>query len=185
MSLYITWLSIRNIIKITDKFILLSRWRMLQERIKNYQKELDDLGIRDYQVQALLSETEDTDGDVVLREMRLPLRIAELILLFLVSLIPALFLNLPVGLIARLHAHRKRKKALAASSVKVKGMDVLLSEKVRNINNYRHLPLHGQSPMNHFITTFFFNSLLGFTLYCAGSFFMDDLRASADNFHKS
>jgi hypothetical protein len=103
---------------------------MLQERIKNYQKELDDLGIRDYQVPALLLETEETDGDFVLREMRLPFRIAELILLVLVSLIPALFLNLPVGLIARLNAHRRRKKALAASSVKVKGMDVLLSEKV-------------------------------------------------------
>lgn len=105
-------------------------WIMLQERIKNYQKELDELGIRDYQVPALVSQTEETDGDVVLREMRLPFRIVELILLVAVSLIPALFLNLPVGLIARLNANRKRKQSLAASSVKVKGMDVLLSEKV-------------------------------------------------------
>ena len=103
---------------------------MLQERIKNYQKELDELGIRDYQVPALLSQTEETDGDIVLREMRLPFRIAELILLVLVSLIPALFLNLPVGLIARLNANRKRKQIMAERNVKVKGMDVLLSEKV-------------------------------------------------------
>ena len=104
---------------------------MLQERIKNYQKELDELGIRDYQVPALLSQREETDGDVVLREMRLPFRIAELILLVAVSFIPALFLNLPVGLIARLNANRRRKQILATSSVKIKGMDVLLSEKVR------------------------------------------------------
>jgi len=107
-----------------------AKWLDLQNRINRYQKDLNELGIRDYQVHGLVSEQNETDGDTVLREMRLPFRIAELILLSLLALVPTLFLNLPVGLIAKLYANRRRKKALAASKVKVKGMDVLLSEKV-------------------------------------------------------
>ena len=106
------------------------RWLQLQNRIQNYQKELDDLGLRDYQVPGLIQEKDETAGDLALREMRLPFRIAETILLLLVSLLPALFLNFPVGLIARYWALHRREKALAASKVKVKGMDVMLSEKV-------------------------------------------------------
>lgn len=105
-------------------------WLELQKRIKDYQKELDDLGIRDYQVPLLLEETNETIGDIALSGMRLLFKIAEIILLIGVSAIPALFLNLPVGLIARLWALRRREKALAASKVKIKGMDVMLSEKV-------------------------------------------------------
>jgi glycerol-3-phosphate O-acyltransferase/dihydroxyacetone phosphate acyltransferase len=67
---------------------------------------------------------------MVLREMRLPYRILELILLMMLAAVPSLFLNLPVGLLARLYANHRRKKALAESRVKVKGMDVMLSEKV-------------------------------------------------------
>jgi hypothetical protein len=107
-----------------------TRWLQLQTRIQDYQKELDDLGIRDYQVPSLLEEKDETSGDVALREMRLPFRIAETMLLLLVSALPALFLNLPVGIIARYWALHRREKALAASKVKIKGMDVMLSEKV-------------------------------------------------------
>jgi len=78
----------------------------------------------------LIVEKDETVGDTALREMRLPFRIAELLLLLLVSALPALFLNLPVGIIARYWALYRREKAVAASSVKVKGMDVMLSEKV-------------------------------------------------------
>jgi glycerol-3-phosphate O-acyltransferase/dihydroxyacetone phosphate acyltransferase len=81
-------------------------------------------------VPSLLEEKDETSGDVALREMRLPFRIAETILLLLVSALPALFLNLPVGIIARYWALHRREKALAASKVKIKGMDVMLSEKV-------------------------------------------------------
>ena len=62
--------------------------------------------------------------------MKLPYRIAHLIVLLLLAAIPSIFLNLPVGLVARLYANQRRKKALEASSVKVKGYDVMLSEKV-------------------------------------------------------
>jgi len=96
----------------------------------DYQRELNELGLRDYQVPGLQSEQQETDGDVVLREMRLPYRIFEMVLLMSLAAIPALFLNLPVGLLARFYANYRRKKALAESRVKVKGMDVMLSEKV-------------------------------------------------------
>jgi glycerol-3-phosphate O-acyltransferase / dihydroxyacetone phosphate acyltransferase len=92
---------------------------------------LDELGIRDHQIPSLESEeTSDTDADKVMARMRIPFRIIEFIFLLLVSAIPAIFLNLPVGLIARYWALHRREKALRASKVKVKGMDVMLSEKV-------------------------------------------------------
>mmetsp|Transcript_12590 Transcript_12590/g.18891 ORF Transcript_12590/g.18891 Transcript_12590/m.18891 type:complete len:651 (-) Transcript_12590:4-1956(-) len=106
-------------------------WKELHSRLEKYQDELDELGIRDYQVPGLEGEQDESDGrDKVMDTIRLPLRIAEILLLLFVSLLPALFLNLPVGLVARYWALHRRKKALAASKVKVKGMDVMLTEKV-------------------------------------------------------
>jgi glycerol-3-phosphate O-acyltransferase/dihydroxyacetone phosphate acyltransferase len=105
-------------------------WLDLQERLHKYQKELDELGIRDYQVPGLSSDEMGTDGDHVLNEMKLPFRIAELLLLFLVSLIPSLFLNVPVGIVAHYWALWRRKKAMVKTKVKIKGMDVMLTEKV-------------------------------------------------------
>ena len=106
------------------------RWLDLQDRINAYQKELKELGIRDYQVPGLDSEKYDTDGDTVLREMRLPYEIGHFMLLLVLAAIPAIFLNLPVGIIANLYSERRRKIALAKSKVKVRGMDVKLTEKV-------------------------------------------------------
>ena len=102
----------------------------LQDRIKAYQKELKELGIRDYQVPGLDSEKYDMDGDTVLREMRLPYEIGHFMLLLVLAAIPAVFLNLPVGIIANLYSERRRKIALAKSKVKVRGMDVKLTEKI-------------------------------------------------------
>lgn len=99
-------------------------WKDLQKRIELYQKELDELGIRDYQVPGLRQSNDN------ISTMKLPYYIAHLIVLLLLAAIPSIFLNLPVGLVARLYANQRRKKALAASSVKVKGYDVMLSEKV-------------------------------------------------------
>lgn len=105
-------------------------WLDLQERLVDYQNELNDLGIKDYQVPGLDHEKYELDGDVVLREMRLPYQIAHVVLLLLLALLPAVFLNLPVGLVARRYSERKRKAALAKSKVKLKALDVMLSEKV-------------------------------------------------------
>lgn len=105
-------------------------WMDLQNRLSDYQKELDDLGLRDYQVPALNQDKGESHGDTVMREMRLPYHIGHLVFLLLLAAVPAVFLNLPVGLVARLYANKRRKKALVASNVKVYGYDVMLSEKV-------------------------------------------------------
>ena len=70
------------------------------------------------------------NGDTALREMRLPYRIITLLFSIALAFLPALFLNLPVGLVASIYAEARRKKALAGSKVKIKGFDVILSEKV-------------------------------------------------------
>lgn len=108
------------------------RWKDLQTRLLNYQQELTELGIRDYQVSGLdrAEKPKDIDGDTVLREMRLPYQIVHVLFLMLIAAIPAVFLNLPVGLIARLYAERRRKRALAKSKVKITGKDVMLTEKI-------------------------------------------------------
>jgi len=102
----------------------------LQDRINAYQQELKDLGIKDYQVPGLDHEKYDMDGDTVMREMRLPYQIGHFLVLLVLAGIPAVFLNLPVGILANLYAERRRKIALAKSKVKVRGMDVKLTEKI-------------------------------------------------------
>lgn len=88
------------------------------------------MGIKDYQVPGLDSEKYDMDGDMVMREMRLPYQIGHLLLLLFLAGIPVIFLNLPVGILANLYAERRRKIALAKSKVKIRGMDVKLTEKI-------------------------------------------------------
>jgi len=94
----------------------------LQDRLNAYQQELKDLGIKDYQVPGLDREKYDIDGDTVMREMRLPYQIGHFLLLLLLAGIPAVFLNLPVGILANIYAERRRKIALAKSKVKIRGM---------------------------------------------------------------
>lgn len=108
-------------------------WLGIQERLIAYQRELDDLGIRDRHVRRFAYETYDIQedaGDIVLREMKLPSQLLHLIITFLLAMVPMLALNLPVGFIARVYAERRRKKALEASRVKIRAHDVMLSEKV-------------------------------------------------------
>lgn len=105
-------------------------WLEIQQRVVDYQNELDDIGIRDYQVVRMRREEFDSDGDLVLQEMRISLRIIKVVVVFLLAFLPVLVLNLPVGAIARVYAEKKRKKALAASKVKILARDVMLSEKI-------------------------------------------------------
>lgn len=108
-----------------------SEWLELQSRISSYRNELKDLGLKDYQVPALNEEhlgeildIEKVDGDNVILFLQLPYNILHKLVLILVSAIPILLLNLPVGILAGLYSERRRKKALANSKVKVKGFDV-------------------------------------------------------------
>ena len=100
----------------------MERWLDLQDRLNAYQRELKELGIKDYQVPGLDREKYDMDGDTVMREMRLPYQICHFLLLMLLAGIPAVFLNLPVGVLANIYAERRRKIALAKSKVKIRGM---------------------------------------------------------------
>jgi glycerol-3-phosphate O-acyltransferase / dihydroxyacetone phosphate acyltransferase len=106
----------------------------LRDRIVAYRDELRDVGLKDYQVQALteerLDDEEEVDGDRMLRFLQLAYNIAHKLILIIVSAVPLLLLNLPVGVLAGIYAERRRKKALAKSKVKVKGYDVMLTEKV-------------------------------------------------------
>jgi glycerol-3-phosphate O-acyltransferase / dihydroxyacetone phosphate acyltransferase len=95
--------------------------------------ELRDLGLKDYQVPGLAGEhlaadtTSQVDNrDSVLSALHLVYMIAHLLLLLALAAVPVLLLNLPVGMLAGLYAESRRKKALAASKVKVRGYDVRL-----------------------------------------------------------
>jgi glycerol-3-phosphate O-acyltransferase / dihydroxyacetone phosphate acyltransferase len=112
-------------------------WLTLQDRISAYRNELKDLGIKDYQVPALKEEhldeeimIENVNSDNLLRFLQIGYNIAQNLALILVSAVPILLLNLPVRILAGLYSERRRKKALAHSKVKVKGFDVMLTEKV-------------------------------------------------------
>lgn len=106
-------------------------WLDLQARIESYQNELKDLGLKDYQVTALAGEHLDedlnvtnVDGDTLLSFLQLPYHVVHLLFLMALAAIPALMLNLPVGILAGLYAEKRRKKALANSKVKIRGYDV-------------------------------------------------------------
>lgn len=109
-------------------------WQDLQRRLVKYQRELRDLGIRDYQVSGLdrekITPVEASEGDEILKEIRLPYQIVHLLIVLMLAAIPTLFLNLPVGVLAGLYSESRRKKALANSKVKVRGFDVMMTEKI-------------------------------------------------------
>ena len=70
------------------------------------------------------------DPDAILKEIRLPYHISHLLILLLLAAIPTLFLNLTVGILAGIYSERRREKALAKSKAKIRGFDVMLTEKV-------------------------------------------------------
>lgn len=110
-------------------------WLDLQDRIVAYRQELKELGIRDYQVPAIVEEHLDdpfaeVDADRTLGFLQILYQVVHLFSLLTLAAVPVLFLNLPVGLLAGIYAERRRKKALAKSKVKVKGFDVMLTEKI-------------------------------------------------------
>jgi len=104
----------------------------LQQQLAVYQDELSDLGIKDYQVPTLghISDV-NYDPDELLEKMRVPWKMAHLFLAMALASLPFLVFNMPVGLAARYYGKIRQRKALAESSVKVKGNDVRLSEMVK------------------------------------------------------
>ena len=111
-------------------FLPFNSWSDLQKRIIDYQTELKDLGIRDYQVPGLDHEEKEDVRDQTLKQIRLPYQIVHLLIVLALAAIPSLFLNLPVGILAGLWSERRREKALKRSKVKIRAFDVMLTEKV-------------------------------------------------------
>ncbi|KAI1106614.1 glycerol-3-phosphate acyltransferase [Jackrogersella minutella] len=94
----------------------------LMENVKEYNKQLRYLNIRDHQV--------------AYAKMTLPIviftllyRIAKLVFLS-VGVIPGLVLFAPVFAASKIISHKKAKEALAASSVKIQGRDVMATWKL-------------------------------------------------------
>lgn len=105
----------------------------IQEQLKAYHHELEDLGIRDYHVPTLghdLAESEAVDGDAVLSYMKLVYQILHLLFLLLLAAVPSLLINLPVAVLAGMYSESRRKVLLAKSKVKVRAYDVVLTEKI-------------------------------------------------------
>lgn len=103
-------------------------WLDLQEEIKKYSKELKELGLKDYQVPGISRHMDI--GDIVLQGLHVPYQIIHVLFLLIISAVPMILINLPVGLMASVYAEKRRKKALAKSKVKLHGYDVMLTEKV-------------------------------------------------------
>lgn len=82
------------------------------------------------QVEIGSETTGHSKGETVLHRMNVFGHVIHLIFIIVLAALPALFLNLPVGLASRLWSNFRRKKALAESKVKIKGYDVMLSERV-------------------------------------------------------
>jgi len=70
------------------------------------------------------------DGDAVLSILQLFYNIVHLLFLLMLAAVPVLLLNLPVGILAGIYSERRRMKALAKSKVKIRGFDVVLTERV-------------------------------------------------------
>lgn len=115
------------------------KWIEMKQRIIEYRNTLKETGIRDYQVPALIEEHYEQELSIgntlenpnqVLNILHLTYQTLHLLFLISVAAIPFLLINFPVGMLAGLYAERRRQSALAKSKVKVKGYDVMLTEKV-------------------------------------------------------
>ncbi|KAI6088641.1 hypothetical protein F4821DRAFT_233416 [Hypoxylon rubiginosum] len=94
----------------------------LMDNVKDYNKQLHYLNIKDHQV----AYARMTLPTVV---VTLLYRVAKLLVLS-VGVIPGLVLFAPVFAASKIISHRKAKEALAASSVKIQGRDVMATWKL-------------------------------------------------------
>jgi len=93
--------------------------KQIIERLKRYQETLAELGLRDSQVPELKYEL-----------LSIIYRFGHVLIVLGLASLPTLFLNLPVGIIARISAAKEQKKALETSVVKIYARDVVLSKKI-------------------------------------------------------
>ncbi|TMW67476.1 hypothetical protein Poli38472_011096 [Pythium oligandrum] len=92
----------------------------LHKKLDDYNKTLKLMGLKDHQVPFIAWWTiHDVIGSSVYG-----------FLIFALASIPSFVLNAPVGILARYLALTEQKKALAGSTVKLAGRDVMLSKKI-------------------------------------------------------
>ncbi|KAJ3207449.1 hypothetical protein HK099_000265 [Clydaea vesicula] len=122
-------LSLASVAKLTRKFVKgyveyqhEPKVIELTKRVREYNAMLKSYGIRDHQVK----NTSIGRGTAF---VRLLLRLLAGLFLSLI-LLPGAILNFPIILITSIISKRKAKEALAASSVKLKGRDVIATWKV-------------------------------------------------------
>ncbi|KAF8323193.1 glycerol-3-phosphate O-acyltransferase [Clavulina sp. PMI_390] len=94
----------------------------VQADVIRYNRFLKDLGLKDHQVPRAKQATWKTLGLLLYR--------AGLLAVWTSFALPGVILNSPIFIIASLYSRKKAKEALAASSVKVAGRDVLATWKI-------------------------------------------------------
>ncbi|KAG8714739.1 Microtubule-associated protein, microtubule dynamics during spindle orientation [Ceratobasidium sp. 423] len=98
------------------------RIQALRKSVLDYNRSLRDLGIRDHQVPTARRATWKTLGLLVYR--------VGLLAVWTAFSLPGVILNGPIFILASILSRQKAKEALAASTVKVAGRDVMASWKV-------------------------------------------------------
>ncbi|WOO85271.1 putative acyltransferase [Vanrija pseudolonga] len=94
----------------------------LRERVLKYNRLLRDMGIADHQVERASNRS--------IQSLLLLLYRTGLLLWWGLLSLPGVILHAPVFILAKVISHKKAKEALAASSVKIQGRDVLATWKV-------------------------------------------------------
>lgn len=94
----------------------------LRQRVLKYNRELRDMGIADHQVERASNRS--------IHSLVLILYRIGLLLWWGMLSLPGTILHAPVFILAKIISHQKAKEALAASTVKVQGRDVLATWKV-------------------------------------------------------
>jgi glycerol-3-phosphate O-acyltransferase/dihydroxyacetone phosphate acyltransferase len=94
----------------------------LRQRVLRYNRQLRDLGIADHQVERA--------SNLSIHSFFLFFYRLALLLWWTMLALPGTILHAPIFILAKVISHKKAKEALAASSVKIQGRDVLATWKV-------------------------------------------------------
>ncbi|KAG8835870.1 hypothetical protein FRC17_000420 [Serendipita sp. 399] len=122
-------LSLGQVVELNKRFIAgylhfkdEPRVRQLRENVTKYNRLLRDLGLRDHQVIQAKRAYWKSLGLLIYRVL--------LLVVWSIFALPGVILNGPIFLLATMLSRQKAKEALAASTVKVAGKDVLATWKV-------------------------------------------------------
>lgn len=96
--------------------------KLVLEEIKHYKKDIKSLGIKDYEVNQFKLNSCRILGKIFISLIRL--------VISLLFIFPGLLSLIPLGIMVKVHGEKERIKALKASIVKVKGVDVVASKKI-------------------------------------------------------